>query len=74
MSNYCDHCKFKVTLKQGEQACPFNILYWDFIARHKPQLKNNPRMGMMVRVWEKMSAADQQRIRKEAALMIQRHG
>lgn len=74
MSNYCDHCKFKVTLKQGEQACPFNILYWDFIARHKPQLKNNPRMGMMVRVWEKMSAADQQRIRQEAALMIQRHG
>jgi deoxyribodipyrimidine photolyase-related protein len=49
-------------------------LYWDFIARHKPQLKNNPRMGMMVRVWEKMSAADQQRIRNEAALMIQRHG
>lgn len=74
MSNYCDHCVFKVSLKTGEQACPFNILYWDFIAKHQMKLKNNPRMGMMVRKYLSMSKVDQERIQKEARMMIERHG
>ena len=30
MSNYCQNCTYKVTQKNGEQACPFNYLYWNF--------------------------------------------
>jgi deoxyribodipyrimidine photolyase-related protein len=74
MSNYCDTCTFRVDIKQGEKACPFNILYWDFISRHQTPLKQNPRMGMMVRLWEKMKKSDQNRIREEAKVMIKRHG
>ena len=40
--------------KTGEQACPFNYLYWDFIARHKSQLSSNQRLAMIYNTWQKM--------------------
>jgi deoxyribodipyrimidine photolyase-related protein len=54
MSNYCDSCSYDVTLKTGPKACPFNSLYWHFIDQHVDTLKTNPRMGMMLKVWNKM--------------------
>ena len=54
MSNYCDSCSYDVSLKTGPKACPFNSLYWHFIDQHDDVLKNNPRMGMMLKVWNKM--------------------
>jgi deoxyribodipyrimidine photolyase-related protein len=66
MSNYCDQCAYQVTLKTGDKACPFNALYWHYIASKKTLLKNNPRMGMMIRVWEKMDPEDQQALLKQA--------
>jgi deoxyribodipyrimidine photolyase-related protein len=55
MSDYCSGCRYQVKLKAGPNACPFNYLYWDFVARHRDRLKNNPRMAQMVRTWEKFS-------------------
>ena len=66
MSNYCDQCAYQVTLKTGDKACPFNALYWHYIASKKTALKNNPRMGMMIRVWEKMDPEDQEALLKQA--------
>jgi deoxyribodipyrimidine photolyase-related protein len=56
MSDYCDHCTFQVTLKTGKKACPFNSLYWHYIAKNKDAFEKNPRMSMMVKVLEKMPA------------------
>jgi deoxyribodipyrimidine photolyase-related protein len=47
MSNYCTTCKYDPLIKTGEKACPFNLLYWDFIDRHQDVLKENHRMSMM---------------------------
>ncbi|MDG1413464.1 MAG: cryptochrome/photolyase family protein [Alphaproteobacteria bacterium] len=55
MSNYCRCCHYKVKQKNGEQACPFNYLYWDFLIRHQDRLSGNARMGMMYRTLAKMS-------------------
>ena len=55
MSNYCRSCHYKVKQKNGEQACPFNYLYWDFLIRHQDRLSCNARMGMMYRTLAKMS-------------------
>lgn len=55
MSNYCKHCDYKVASKTGEDACPFNYLYWDFLYRHRAQLLNNHRMGMIYRTMDKMA-------------------
>ena len=47
---------FDVKKKTGEGACPFNALYWDFLARNEAHFKSNPRMRQMYATWNRMSA------------------
>ena len=54
MSNYCKGCHYKVATKTGEEACPFNLLYWHFLDRHRDRFSNNARMGNMYRTWDRM--------------------
>jgi deoxyribodipyrimidine photolyase-related protein len=70
MSDYCGQCAYDVKARHGKGACPFNPLYWNFIAHHKPKLANNPRMGMMVRTYEKMDEAEKTAITNSAALIL----
>ena len=46
MSDYCRHCHYDVAQKTGPRACPFNALYWDFLARHREALARNPRLAL----------------------------
>lgn len=62
MSNYCESCHYKRTERTGENACPFNSLYWDFHDRHRDKLEKNPRIGMVYRLWDKMQATDREGI------------
>jgi deoxyribodipyrimidine photolyase-related protein len=55
MSNYCKGCSYKVNKKNGSDACPFNYLYWDFLNRNRDKLGNNHRVGMMYKVYDRMS-------------------
>ena len=55
MGDYCKGCHYDKKLREGERACPFNALYWDFHARNKDKLANNPRIGMVYRQLEKMT-------------------
>jgi deoxyribodipyrimidine photolyase-related protein len=55
MSDYCKDCSYKVKDKTGPDACPFNLLYWHFLDRHRDRFKDNHRMGNMYRVWNKMT-------------------
>jgi deoxyribodipyrimidine photolyase-related protein len=55
MSNYCNNCSFNVNSKNGQEACPFNYLYWNFIVQNREKLEKNPRISMMYRVYDKMS-------------------
>ena len=70
MSNYCSSCRYNVKQRTGADACPFNALYWDFIARHRDKIGNNPRMAQMVRTYDKFPAAEQQRIADSAAQFL----
>lgn len=54
MSDYCAGCRYGVKEKAGERACPFNLLYWHFLDRHRERFRANPRMGQMYRVWDGM--------------------
>lgn len=56
MSDYCGGCAYRVKEKTGEKACPFNMLYWHFLDRHRDRFRANPRMGQMYRVWDGMDA------------------
>ncbi|MBU0727026.1 MAG: cryptochrome/photolyase family protein [Alphaproteobacteria bacterium] len=70
MSNYCGTCRYDVKQRTGPEACPFNALYWDFIARNRDRIATNPRMAQMVRTYEKFGAEEQQRITDSAASFL----
>ena len=71
MSNYCGECRFDVKKKTGPNACPFNALYWDFLARHRDKLGANPRLAPVYRTWGKMEEGRQRELRKSAAAFLQ---
>ena len=48
MSDYCGGCQLKHTKRHGEDACPFNYLYWNFLLEHEEKLRANPRLGRNV--------------------------
>ena len=54
MSSYCSNCSYDKKKKHGENACPFNSLYWHFYERNREKLEKNPRIGMAYRTLDKM--------------------
>jgi len=67
MSDYCRSCAYSVTTKTGAGACPFNLLYWAFLHRHRARFEANPRMANIYRTWDRMEDTRQQTILTEAA-------
>ena len=67
MSDYCKNCHYAKSKKTGENACPFNSLYWDFYDRHRDKLEKNPRVAMMYRVWDRMDEEKQAALLEQAA-------
>jgi deoxyribodipyrimidine photolyase-related protein len=55
MSDYCKGCHYDKKDRNGERACPFNALYWDFFARNESRLGSNPRIGMVYPQLRKMT-------------------
>jgi deoxyribodipyrimidine photolyase-related protein len=72
MSDYCGHCRYDVKQRTGENACPFNALYWDFLARNEEKLGRNPRLAMPYRNWRRFDAGTQQAVRASAAAFLNR--
>ena len=70
MSDYCRHCRYSPKQKLGDQACPLNYLYWDFIMRHEKRLAGNPRMAMPYRNLKRMDPAQKQAIQDQAAAFL----
>ena len=70
MSNYCATCRYSVTRKTGEGACPFNYLYWDFLIRNRDRLGGNARLGMMYRSLDRMATERVETIRGDAARFL----
>lgn len=66
MSNYCGSCKYKPTVKNGPAACPFNYLYWDFIARNDEKLRGNPRMGLTYKSLDRMNEEKREAIQDDS--------
>ena len=67
MSNYCKGCHYDVKQRTGANACPVNLLYWDFLDRHRARFASHPRMSMMIRHVERIAEPELVTIRREAA-------
>jgi deoxyribodipyrimidine photolyase-related protein len=48
MGDYCGSCRFDNRARTGDNACPFNTLYWHFLITHETRLRANPRFGKAV--------------------------
>jgi len=67
MSDYCGACTYDVGKRTGDDACPFNVLYWDFLMRNEQMLAGNQRIGFAYKTLAKWSDADKCAIRDDAA-------
>ena len=71
MSDYCRGCHYDVKQKTGPEACPFNALYWGFLARHRERFEANPRMSQMYRTYDKFTPDHQASLYKSAAAFLE---
>lgn len=58
MSDYCDTCRYDSKKRTGDDACPFNALYWTFLHHWRKDLDRVPRMTMITRNLDKIEPAD----------------
>jgi deoxyribodipyrimidine photolyase-related protein len=66
MSNYCAACRYDPKTRTGDDACPFNTFYWDFMIRHRRRFARNRRMGLALKNVDRLDEADRKAIRSQA--------
>lgn len=56
MSDYCKGCRYDHAARVGDDACPFNYLYWTFLQHYRDVFLQNQRMVMMVKNLDRIPA------------------
>jgi deoxyribodipyrimidine photolyase-related protein len=74
MGNACEHCRYDLSKRHGDDACPFNTFYWDFLIRHEKRFSKNMRMKMMLKHVEKMEKPERVEITISANKLRKRMG
>ncbi|NJL45507.1 MAG: cryptochrome/photolyase family protein, partial [Leptolyngbyaceae cyanobacterium SM2_3_12] len=64
MSDYCQGCRYNPKARTGEDACPFNFFYWDFLHRHRQKLQSQGRMSFILKNLDKMSGTELQEMQE----------
>jgi len=70
MSNYCTECQYSHTKGLGENACPFNALYWNFLDEKKEHFKDNHRMNMMMSLLDRKDKTELANLKERAREII----
>jgi deoxyribodipyrimidine photolyase-related protein len=66
MSDYCAACCHNPKFRHGQDACPFTLLYWNFLIQHEQILRSSPRMGPNVLSLERIGIEERQAIQQQA--------
>jgi deoxyribodipyrimidine photolyase-related protein len=66
MSNYCQGCRYDPKQRVGDDACPFNTFYWDFLLRHRNRFRANRRMGLALKNADRLDQGEKKSIRSRA--------
>jgi deoxyribodipyrimidine photolyase-related protein len=72
MSDHCADCPYDVDATTGEDACPFNALYWDFLDAHEETLRGTGRMGLMYSHVDRKGDEEWAAIRERASRLRER--
>lgn len=67
MSNHCAGCRYDVKRRTGPDACPFNPLYWDFLARHRERFGRHPRLGALYSTYDRFGDEERAAIAASAS-------
>ncbi len=70
MSDYCRGCRYDVKARTGDSACPFNFLYWDFLARNESRLAGNRRMSLVYGNLRKQDPGEVEAMRRQASAFL----
>ena len=70
MSDYCRTCRYDPKQRLGDDACPFNALYWDFLARNEGKLRDNRRLALPYRNWDRAEPEARAATRAQAARFL----
>ena len=62
MGGPCKGCRYDPALREGERACPYTTLYWDFLMRHEKLLAKNARMALQVKNLARMTDSQKQAV------------
>ena len=74
MSDYCKGCRFNPKEKLGENACPLNYLYWNFLIENQELLSQNPRMRMAYRNVDRMPDETKDQVVKQSEQFLRTEG
>jgi deoxyribodipyrimidine photolyase-related protein len=74
MSNYCTGCRYDPAKRSGPCACPFTVLYWDFLIRTREKLAPNQRMAMILKNVDRMATEARTQITIDADLLRTKFG
>lgn len=66
MSDYCGNCAYAVKEKTGDNACPLNYLYWNFIDEQRDTFRQNGRANFMVNTFDKKSTEEKNAIKESS--------
>lgn len=66
MGGPCKGCRYDPALREGERACPYTTLYWDFLMRHETLLSKNARMALQVKNVARLTDAQKQAVTERA--------
>ncbi len=66
MGGPCAGCRYDPGQREGERACPYTTLYWDFLMRHEPMLARNPRMALQVKNLARLSEGERRAVLQRA--------
>jgi deoxyribodipyrimidine photolyase-related protein len=72
MSDYCANCRYQPERRTGDNACPFTMLYWDFMIRNSGQLATNARLRPILAQVKMMSLATRAEIQSQAQDFLDR--
>lgn len=72
MTDHCADCTYDPAATTGDDACPFNALYWDFLAAHEETLRGTGRMGLVYAHLDDKRGDELDAIRDRAAELRER--
>ena len=70
MGDYCTDCRYQAKERTGDNACPFNFLYWNFLIKHEERLRANVRLGKNVLGLRHLDQAERQKVQTQAAAFL----